>query len=178
MLNVLIYYIMKATDNTASAYVATKKTFSAMCDNELRGFAATVKVISKKAKENAASWSEIVNKNGITLEMFKMDYIRERLPLRFDESGRLCTLKKIAEEEAGNWEGFEVRHYEGFAVVLVPKYKFTTSEVITLVERAKKAEDKRISEIIKAKKAEEAEARKAERVAELEAKIARLKASK
>lgn len=168
---------MKATNNTASAYVATKRTFSAMCDNELRGFAATVKVISKKAKENSASWAEIVNKNGITLDMFKMDYIRERLPLRFDESGRLCTLKKIAAEEAGNWEGFEIRHYDGFSVVLVPKYKFTTSEVITLVEKAKRAEDKSKTEAIKAKKAEEAEARKAERVAELEAKLARLKAS-
>lgn len=178
MLNVLILYIMKATNNNVSAYVATKRTFSAMCDNELRGFAATVKVISKKAKENSASWAEIVNKNGITLEMFKMDYIRERLPLRFDEAGRLCTLKKIAEEEAGNWDGFELRHYDGFAVVLVPKYKFTTSEVITLVEKAKRAEDKAKTEAIKAKKAEEAEARKAERVAELEAKLARLKASK
>lgn len=169
---------MKATNNTVSAYVATKRTFAAMCDNELRGFAATVKVISKKAKEASSSWSEIVNKNGINLEMFKMDYIRERLPLRFDEAGRLCTLKKIAEEEAGNWEGFEIRHYEGFAVVLVPKYKFTTSEVITLVERAKKAEDRSKAEAMKAKKAEEAEARKAERVADLEAKLARLKASK
>lgn len=169
---------MKATNNTVSAYVATKRTFSAMCDNELRGFAATVKVISKKAKENSASWSEIVNKHGIDLEMFKMDYIRERLPLRFDESGRLCTLKKIAEEEAGNWEGFDIRHYDGFAVVLVPKYKFTTSEVITLIERAKKAEDRSKAEAMKAKKAKEAEAKKAERVAELEAKLARLKASK
>lgn len=169
---------MKATNKTVSAYVATKRTFSAMCDNDLRGFAATVKVITKKAKENSASWSEIVNKNGITLEMFKMDYIRERLPLRFDDAGRLCALKKIAEEEAGNWDSFEIRHYDGFAVVLVPKYKFTTSEVITLVEKAKRAEDKAKTEAMKAKKAEEAEARKAERVAELEAKLARLKASK
>ena len=158
---------MKATNNNVSAYVATKRTFSAMCDNELRGFAATVKVITKKAKENSASWAEIVNKNGITLEMFKMDYIRERLPLRFDEAGRLCALKKIAEEESGNWDGFEIRHYEGFAVVLVPKYKFTTSEVITLVERAKKAEDKAKTEAMKAKKAEEAEARKLKKILNL-----------
>lgn len=153
-------------------YKSSKSLFSLSCDNELRSFSATVKAIKERAERCPAEWNEIANAYLISLDNFNMDYIRENLPLKFNSEGKFCTLKKA--EKGLQHEGFEVREYTDFDHVLIPKYRFTTNEVITLIEACERAKAKKATEAKKAKKAEKAESKKADQIAILKAKLAKL----
>lgn len=153
-------------------YKSSKSLFSMSCDNELRSFSATVKAIKEHAERCPAEWNEIANAYLISLDNFNMDYIRENLPLKFNSEGKFCTLKKS--EKGLQHEGFEVREYTDFDYVLIPKYRFTTNEVITLIEACERAKAKRATAVKKAEKAEKAESKKANQIAVLKAKLAKL----
>lgn len=162
----------------ATVYINSKQSFSFACDSNLRSFSATVKEIKKQAEKTPEIWKEIQIKHAINLDMFNMDFIRENLPNRFDNSGKLCTLKKIAKGEKTNWDGFEVREYDEFDIVMIPKFKFTTNEVITLVENCQKAIKKAKNEAAKVEKAKASEAKKIDKIAKLQEELKKLQSAK
>lgn len=160
---------------TPSTYTTNKKQICFEIDSELRSFSATCKAIIKFAKSNPERFNEVANMDGITVDMFNMDYIREHLSKRFNTDGKLCALKVVTLDEVSNWDGFEVVTLDEKAVVYVPKFKFTTNEVYNLVKNAKNAKKAVEKAVEKAKKAVEREQREREKLSKLEKEVERMR---
>lgn len=157
-----------------TTYSTTKRQVCFEADSDLRSWTKTNEVIAKMYKSKNSGLLEILDHDGLKIEFFSMDYVRERLPLRFDDAGKLCQLKKITEDQKSNFEGFKIREESETILVYLPIYKFTTSQVYNLVKSAHNAEKRAANEAARAKKAQEKLERDAKRLAKLQAEVKKL----
>ena len=163
-------------------YRANKKAANLMADSELRGFNANIKAWSEAFKSSEVVKS-VFAEDGLTLEMFNFEYIKENLKGRFDSKGRFCTLKKFETEEelTAFVEGadYETMKADKF-VCFVPRNRFTAGGFYAIIKAANtakvRADLKRAKEAADAKKAKEAAARKAEKIEKMRAELAALEA--
>lgn len=167
---------MKAT----SIYTTEKKAFIFAADSEQRGLNATLKAINATKKMGEAS--RTLAADALNWDVFKsaadyVAYLKNHLPMVFNEAGALCSVK-VVEDTTENRDFFAANEPREIMVnekpmlrVMLPKVKFTCTEVYNLAKKAAQGVKKAEKAAEKAAKAAANEAKKAERTA---AKIAKL----
>lgn len=166
-------------------YKTNKRAANLMADSELRGFNANIKAWSEAFKSSDVVKS-VFAEDGLTLDMFKFEYIKENLKGRFDSKGRFCVLKKFETEEeltafvaAIEGADYDTTKADKY-ICFIPRSRFaagTFYQIIKAANTAKvRADLKAAKEAAEAKKAAEAAEKRAERIEKKRAELAALEA--
>lgn len=166
-------------------YRTNKKAANLMADNELRGFNANIKAWSEAFKSSDVVKS-VFAEDGLTLEMFNFEYIKQNLSGRFDSKGRFCVLRKFETEEeltafvaAIEGADYDTTKADKY-ICFIPRSRFSAAAFYGIIKAANTAKVRAdlaaAKEAADAKKAEEAAVKRAERIEKKRAELAALEA--
>lgn len=158
-------------------YSNEKSLFANDFDTTLRGWNASVKLFNQMYKDGNKNLLHIMQQDGLKIENFTKDFLNENIPARFNNAGCICRVVKIDAVEAEELKKgglIQVKKVGETWVKLVPITKFTGRSFYNLFKAAENARKKGINQTAKMFKAAERQKKDAERLAKLQAEIAKL----